>query len=708
MDTSQLNILLNKMSLQEKIFQMTQVISFVTKSRENNITGTLIDLNIKNKDYYKIGSVLGEIGASCLIDLQTEYLKQSENKIPLMFMTDIIHGYKTIFPVPLALGCSFDEKAAKDMARYSAIESASSGLHATFSPMVDLVRDPRWGRVMESTGEDPYLNSVLAKNFVEGYQKDFNSKDCLLSCAKHFIGYGASEGGRDYNTVDISKWQLYENYLPSFKACIDAGVSLVMASFNFIDGIPVTANKEMITELLKKKLGFSGVVISDWGAVKELISHGVAKDEKECARLALEAGIDIEMMTSTYIQNLEEICKENQGLLSQIDQAVFKILELKNKLGLFENPFGGADIELEKKLLVCDHHRKIAKDISKKSIVLLKNKASVLPIDLNKKIALIGPFGETQELLGPWCLFGESKDCVSIYSGLKQKGYEINTAKGCNISIGDQALLNQAVNIAENCDVIVLSLGEPEENSGEAGSLANIQLPECQVELVNTLKKLNKPMVLLLTNGRPMVLTNVVDKVDAILETWFLGTEAGNAIAEVISGDYNPSGKLSISFPYSVGQIPVYYNFYKTGRPKNLLKNEPRYKSCYLDIPNEPLFSFGFGLSYTTFRYSNFNVDKTTHTAVVEVENTGDCFGQETVQLYLCDVVGKVVRPMKQLIGFQKIDLQPKEVKRVTFEINKDLLVYYNSNDKLEKIEGEVIFYIGTNSVDLQNKTVIF
>lgn len=684
---------------------MTQVAPFITKSEETQITGPLTDLNIESEDYYKIGSVLGEMGAEYLINFQNKYLESATNKIPLIFMADIIHGYKTIFPIPLALGCSFDGDVAKDMARYSAIESSVSGLHVTFSPAVDLVRDPRWGRVIESTGEDPYLNSVFAKNFVVGYQNDLDPKTSLLACAKHFIGYGASEGGRDYNTVDISKWQLYENYLPSFKACIDAGVSLVMSSFNFFDGIPVTANKEITTELLKNKLGFTGVVISDWGAVKELIPHGVAENEKECAKLAIEAGIDIEMMTSTYIHYLNDLLKENSMILESIDSAVLKILEMKNKLGLFENPYGGANTKLEKDLLLCNHHREVAKNISKKSIVLLKNN-NVLPIDLNTNIGLIGPFAKTQDLLGPWSIFGESKDCVSIYKGLENKGYKLNVAKGCEVRERNEKLLAEALLVAKNCDIIIFSLGELAEDSGEAGCMADIELAKCQIELVNEVNKLNKPTVLLLTNGRPLVLTTIVDKVDAILETWYLGTETGNAIAEIISGEYNPSAKLSISFPYSVGQIPIYYNHYNTGRPKKLLQHELRYKSCYLDIPNEPLFPFGFGLSYTTFEFSNFIVNNTTLEVFVDIKNTGDCLGTETVQLYICDVKGKVVRPVKQLINFQKVELLPKESKTIAFEINKDLLIYYNSKGEVENTQGEVIFYVGNDSENLLSNTI--
>jgi len=708
--------LLQSMTLKEKIGQLVQLAPFLFKdSAKGIVTGPMEWLGIKDSDVWNAGSVLGTAGAEETIEIQKMYLERNQKKIPLMFMADIIHGYRTIFPIPLALGCTWDEKLVEKAARVSAIEASAGGVHVTFSPMVDLVRDPRWGRVMESTGEDPYLNSVMARAFVRGYQGDDISKEGnIASCVKHFAAYGAVEGGREYNTVDISERMLREFYLPAYKAAIDEGCKMVMTSFNTVNSIPSSGNKWLLRGILRGEWGFDGVTISDWGAIKELIPHGVAEDEKEAAEKAIKAGADIDMMTGCYAKNLEKLVKEGKVDEKLIDEAVYRILKLKEELGLFENPFKGADKEKEKQIVLCDEHRRIAREVAAASVVLLKNQ-DVLPFDKNiRKLAIIGPYSDEHAILGPWSWQGKWEESVSLKEGIANKIGEskVLVAKGCEIEGESDSQfkksLRQALKAANEADIIVLALGEHYDMSGEARSRAFITLPGRQEELAREIIKLGKPTVVVLFNGRPLEIRELYNIAPAILEAWFPGTEGGNAIADILFGDKNPSAKLTMSFPYTVGQIPVYYNHFNTGRPKPSEDSTERFCSHYIDIPNAPLLPFGFGLSYTEFKYSKVKLDKKVLTqdsvikASVKVKNVGRYPGDEIVQLYIRDMVASVVRPVKELKGFKKIHLEVGEEKEVVFEIREEMLRFHNENMEYVSEKGKFQLMIGPNSKDVQ------
>ena len=696
-----LEYILEQMTLDEKIAQLTQLTSnfFEGSNDKNDPTGPMNALGINKEIVQNCGSVIGASGAKEIISIQREHLRKSRLSIPLLFMADIIHGFKTIFPIPLAIGCSWDLELAEKSAQIAALEASVSGIHVTFAPMVDLVRDPRWGRVMESTGEDPYLNSQFAKAFVHGFQGENleNNPYRIAACVKHFAAYGSPEGGRDYNTVDMSERQLREYYLPAYKAALDAGAQMIMSSFNTVNGIPATGNKQLMRGILREQWKFDGVVISDWESVRELIPHGVAANEAQAAYQAIQAGIDIEMMSTTYIKHLSRLVEEKMIDEALINEAVLRILRLKSNLGLFENPYRGADEALEKRVIMSKHHRDISRELATKSIVLLKNKNDILPLHKNQKIAIIGPFAKSQDILGPWSWLGSREEAISLYDGLSKKveHHKLLYAEGCGIETGTDEGLNAALKLAKKSDVIMLALGESPEMSGEAASRADIRLPQIQLDLVKKIKGINKPIIVVLFNGRPLDLHGVIDEADAILEAWFPGTEGGAAIADLLFGDKNPSGKLSMSFPYSVGQIPVYYNHFHTGRPKNKLHSGEKYVSGYLDIPNEPLFPFGFGLSYTTFSYKNAKLSNetmevdTTITISVEVTNTGDVKGEEIVQLYIQDVVGEVVRPIKELKGFEKGHVAPwgnKERSHLRLQRNNYAIIILIYNIKVIRV----------------------
>ncbi|KON88758.1 glycosyl hydrolase family 3 [Sporosarcina globispora] len=711
--TQKLQSLLEEMTLDEKIAQLMQLATpfFEGSKDEGQITGPLASMKVTENSIRSSGSVLGASGgAKEAISIQEAHLKKNRLGIPLLFMADVIHGYKTIFPVPLAIGCSWDLDGAQKSAEIAAKEAAASGVHVTFAPMVDLVRDPRWGRVMESTGEDPYLNSEFAKSFVRGFQgKDLkNNKDSVAACVKHFAAYGAPEGGRDYNTVNMSERQLRESYLPAYKAALDEGCEMVMTAFNTVDGIPATGNRTLMRRLLRDEWEFDGVLISDWGAVKELIPHGVAEDEAEAALKAIQAGVDIEMMTSCYIDHLKELVLNGKVDEALIDEAVLRILSLKDKLGLFENPTRGADEALENELILSRAHRQASRELAVKSSVLLKNNG-ILPIKKEKKLALIGPFAQSGDILGPWSFLGSKEKAVQLYDGIKAKvgSSLLVTAKGCDIESSTEEQINEALKTAEDADIIILALGEDSEMSGEAGCRTDIRLPETQLKLAAKMKQLGKPLVAVLFNGRPLDLHGIWDEVDAILEAWYPGTEGGNAIADLLLGDANPSGKLTMSFPYSIGQVPVYYNHFNTGRPKGAPDAEERYVSQYLDIPNDPLLPFGYGLSYTTFAYAEAKLSHSVLTPSkpislsVEVSNTGRYSGEEIVQLYIQDVSGEVVRPLKELKGFKKIALDSGEKAAVTFEIKEEQLRYYHSDLSFKSDKGKFIAFVGANCMDL-------
>ncbi|RSD26997.1 glycoside hydrolase family 3 N-terminal domain-containing protein [Mesobacillus subterraneus] len=713
MNSQKLTSLLNEMTLDEKIAQLLQLATpfFEGSKDEGQITGPLASMNISDENIINTGSVLGASGgAKEAINIQKAHLKKNRLGIPLLFMADVIHGYKTIFPVPLAIGCSWDLDKAQQSAEIAAKEAAVAGVHVTFSPMVDLVRDPRWGRVMESTGEDPFLNGEFAKAFVRGFQgKDLkHNTDSVAACVKHFAAYGAAEGGRDYNTVNMSERQLRESYLPAYKAALDEGCEMVMTAFNTVDGIPATGNVKLMRDLLREEWGFDGVLISDWGAVKEMIPHGVAEDEAEAAYKAIQAGVDIEMMTSCYVDHLKKQVESGKVEEKLIDESVMRILTLKDKLGLFENPFRGADEALENELVMSEDHRQAARELAVKSSVLLKNNG-VLPINREKKIALVGPFAQSGDVLGPWSFLGSKEKAVQLYDGLLAKmnsSLLLTAAKGCEIETGTEEQLAEAVKAAKEADLIVLALGEASEMSGEAGCRADIRLPQIQLELAAKMKELDKPIVAVLFNGRPLDLHGIWEESDAILEAWYPGTEGGNAIGDILFGDANPSGKLAMSFPHSVGQVPVYYNHFNTGRPQGAPDAQERYVSQYLDIPNEPLLPFGYGLSYTSFAYSNETLSDVTMTATkpltvsVEVQNSGSMAGEEIVQLYIRDISGEVVRPMKELKSFKKLSLQPGEKATVEFEITEEMLRYHHADLSFKSDIGKFIAFVGPNSRD--------
>lgn len=702
--------LVDEMTVEEKVDQLLQLSAdFYTKKSEE-MTGPLTDLGLTEENIKQAGSTLGLSGAEEAIRIQKEYMKKHRLGIPTLMMADIIHGFRTIFPIPLGLGSSWSLEAAEKMARISALEASVSGLHVTFSPMVDLVRDPRWGRVMESTGEDAHLNGEFAKALVHGYQGEDLKSDTerLAACVKHFAAYGAPVGGRDYNTVDMSERQLRESYLPSYKAAIDAGAKLVMTSFNTVDGIPATGNEWLFRKILREQFGFDGVVISDWGAVKELIAHGVAGNEKKAAELAIKAGVDIEMMTTCYAHYLKELVEEEVVDEKLLNEAVLRILELKNDLGLFENPHRGADADREKEVILSQSHRNASREIAAKSIVLLENNG-VLPLSANQKVAVVGPGADSQDILGAWSWQGKMDEAVSLLEGMQAKSANILSAEvPCDYFELSEDMISSAIKAASHAEVVVLALGEQEWMSGEAASRSNISLPKEQIKLFKQLKDTGKPIIVTLYNGRPLDISEL-DGAAAILEAWFPGTEGGNALSDILYGDVNPSGRLSMSFPENVGQVPVYYNGDNTGRPYEENPDE-KYVSKYLDVSNYARYPFGYGLSYSEVVYNNLQVDKETIseneavTVTVEVENRGNYPVTETVQLYIRDLVGEVVRPVKELKDFKQVYLENGEKQVVTFIISEEQLRYTHRNMQFISDDGDFEVMVGPNSIELQSK----
>lgn len=697
---------LKLMTLDEKIGQMNQYNGPWTATGPLTNDDKLID-QIKEG---KVGSMLNTTGAVRTKELQQLAL-QSRLKIPLLFGQDVIHGYRTIFPIPLAEAASWDLEAMERSARIAAIEASAAGVHWTFAPMVDIARDPRWGRVMEGAGEDTYLGSQIAKARVKGFQgKGFGNTDAVMACAKHFAAYGAAVGGRDYNSVDMSLRQLWEVYLPPFKAAADAGAATFMNSFNDLNGIPATGNAYLQREILKGKWNFKGFVVSDWGSVGEMINHGYVKDGYEAAWSAANAGSDMDMESRAYIQNLSKLVKEGKVKLSVVDDAVRRILKKKFEMGLFDDPFKYSNEEREKQQWNNAEHLKAERDMAKKSIVLLKNDKQVLPISKSiKTIALIGPFIKAKsDNLGFWSYDwpDDSVRIVSVWDGVKAKAgsdTKLLYAKGCNINDTSTAGFAEAIEIAKQADVIVMNIGEARDMSGEAKSRSSIRLPGVQEELVKAIQATGKPVVVMINAGRPLIFNWVADHVPAVLYTWWLGTEAGNAIADVLFGDYNPSAKLPMSFPLTEGQIPIYYNHYNTGRPATS-DSDRFYRSAYIDLSLYPKYAFGHGLSYTSFSYGNIQLNKASIkstdklTAKITVTNTGNYDGEETVQLYIRDLFGTVVRPVKELKGFQKLFLKKGESKEITFTITVDDLRFYN--DKLQYIyePGDFKLFIGGSS----------
>ena len=697
---------LRMMTLEEKIGQMNQY------SGSWEATGPITEEGNKLEQVKKgmLGSLLNITGVDHTRQLQ-EIAMQSRMKIPLLFGQDIIHGYRTTFPVPLGEAASWDLEAIELSARIAATEASAAGVHWTFAPMVDIGRDPRWGRVMEGAGEDPYLGSLIAAARVKGFQgKGLGNTDALMACAKHFAAYGAAEGGRDYNSVDMSLLQLNEIYLRPFKAAVDAGAATLMNSFNDINGIPATANQYIQREILKGQWKFDGFVVSDWGSIGEMINHGYSKDNYQAALQAITAGSDMDMESRSYINNLEQLVKDGKVNVQLIDDAVRRILQKKFEMGLFDDPYRFCNTEREKQQWNNVSNLEASKTIAEKSIVLLKNENQILPLDKKKKtIAMIGPLVKAvRDNIGFWSYTwpDDTARIVTQWQGVYNKaGKNINMtyAKGCGINDTSTAGFAEAVKIAREADVIIISVGEAGNMSGEAKSRSNIHLPGVQEDLVKALYAIGKPVIVLINAGRPLVFNWTADHANAILYTWWLGTEAGNAIADVLFGDYNPSAKLPVSFPRTEGQIPIYYNHFSTGRPpKN--ENDMNYVSAYIDLPNSPKFPFGYGLSYTSFKYSEPVLDKSKITMNDELEikvsisNTGQYDGTETVQLYMRDLVGSVVRPVKQLIGFKQVFLKKGETKELKFKIGAEDLKFYD--EKLNYIAEPGMFkvFVGGNS----------
>jgi len=704
---------LNLMTLAEKIGQMNQYNDDWIATGPETIDSTKAD-QILNGD---LGSLLNCIGTERVKRWQ-KIAMQSRLKIPLLFGQDVIHGFKTTFPIPLAESCSWDLDAIEKSERVAAIEASASGINWTFAPMVDIARDPRWGRVMEGSGEDTYLGSKIAFARVKGFQGNgIGATNSVMACAKHFAAYGAAIGGRDYNSVDMSDRLLWEVYLPPFKAAVDAGVGTFMTSFNDINGVPSTANENLLRKILKEKWEFDGFVVSDWGAVGEMINHGNVKNGYEAAEAAANAGCDIDMESRNYKNHLAQLVKDRKVPQVVIDNAVRRILKKKFELGLFDDPFKYCNPEREKKALNNPEHAAEAREMARKSIVLLKNQNNLLPLSKKvRTIAFIGPLvKEAKANKGFWDVEVPGLDSsfiVTQWEGLKNKvgkNTKLLYAKGCEIEGNDKSGFDEAVNAAKQAEVVIVSIGERRDMTGEARSRSNIGIPGVQEELVKVLLETGKPVVVLINTGRPLVFNFIADNVPAILYTWWLGSEAGNAIADVLFGDYNPSAKLTLTFPVNVGQIPIYYNHFNTGRPAQN-DNDRFYRSAYTDASIYPKYEFGYGLSYTTFMYSNLKLSKNSIAPGDKIEvsfnvtNTGKYNGEEITQMYLRDLVGSLVRPVMELKDFKKIFLNAGETKTVTFLIDKEKLSFYNKNLDWVAEPGKFDLMIGASSRDIRLK----
>ena len=729
MTDQELHLLLEDMSLQEKIDQLLQLTAdFYGKTDRDVVTGPASELGISMEDIDLAGSVLNGTGAKALMQIQDAYMDRHPHHIPLLFMMDVIHGYRTIFPAPIAQGASFDPEMSKRAASVAAREASAAGIHVVFSPMVDLVRDPRWGRVMESTGEDPYLNSRFAAAQIHGFQGDDMKEDGkVCGCIKHFAGYGGAEAGREYNTVQISEHTFREYYLPSYEAGIKAGAGMVMTSFNTVNDIPATINQKLMRQMLREEMGFDGVLISDYAAILETVAHGASSDKKDAAHKALLAGVDIDMMTGCYAGELAKLVKEGTIPESLIDESVLRILQLKNQLGLFEHPHKDGDPEKEARYILCPKHRALAREAAAASCVLLKND-KVLPIRPSQKVAFIGPYIDNYEICSSWAVTGHPEDSVTIRQAAKEllpdsdltfchgttllprdhvfAGFaEPNRAEEfyADVFADPEKALADAVAAAKAADVVILCLGEHYLQTGEATSRTELSLPENQMELFRAVRAANPNVAVVLFNGRPLLLDELSRDAAAILEAWFPGTEGGHAILDLLTGTKNPSGKLPMTFPRNMGQIPIYYNHFSTGRP--LTGTDPqRFVSKYTDTPNTPLFPFGYGLSYAEFSYSDVSLssDSLTSedsiTASVQLKNTGACTGTEVVQLYIQDVAASTVRPVRELKGFTRITLTPGETQTVSFRISEAELSFHRADGSYGTEPGAFRVWIGGSS----------
>ncbi|MFN7371637.1 MAG: beta-glucosidase BglX [Cyclobacteriaceae bacterium] len=718
--------LLRVMTLEEKIGQLN------LPSAGQFTTGQALNSDIAKKiEQGSVGGLFNIKGVAAIREMQQIAVEKSRLKIPLLFGMDVIHGYESVFPIPLGLSCTWDMQAIEQSARVAAQEATADGINWTFSPMVDIARDPRWGRISEGNGEDPYLASEIARAMVRGYQgTDLSAPNTIMSCPKHFALYGASDAGRDYNTVDMSRHRMYNDYLPPYKAAVEAGAGSMMASFNEIDGIPATANQWLLTDLLRTEWGFTGFVVSDYTGVSEMINHGIGNLQEVSAR-ALAAGLDMDMVSEGLLTTLKKSVDEGKITEAQVTQACRRILEAKFKLGLFDDPYRYCNEQRAKTEVFTSDNRATARKIAAQSFVLLRNEGNVLPLKKQGTIALVGPLANTAvNMAGTWSVAARHAESVPLLSGLqKSVGTQARVvyAKGSNLDAdavleanatifgkglnrdnrSEAALREEAVRLARQSDVIVAALGESAEMSGEASSRVNIEIPQTQKDLLQALIATGKPVVLVLFTGRPLVLTDENKQVPAILNVWFGGSEAGDAIADVLFGEVNPSGKLTTTFPQHLGQVPIFYAHKNTGRPLTG-KWFSKFQSNYLDVPNEPLYPFGFGLSYTTFSYGDVTLSATemtardTVTASIEVTNTGTRDGAEVVQLYIRDVVGSITRPVKELRGFEKVFLKAGEKKTVIFTISAHTLSFYNADLKWVAEPGDFEIQIGTNSQEVK------
>jgi len=699
--------LISKMTLDEKVAQLVQVVG-INKDKEDLVRNA------------KVGSILiGTRGGPKEANrIQKIAVEKTRLGIPLLFANDIIHGYHTIFPIPLAEASSWNPELVKEACGIAAFESAAEGTHWTYAPMVDIARDPRWGRIMEGSGEDPFLGSVFASARVKGFQgNNLKDKTKIAACSKHYVAYGGAEGGRDYNTVDISERTLREVYLPPFHSAVTSEVASIMSAFNDLNGIPASANFFTLTEVLRNEWNWGGVVISDYNSNGEIINHRFAEDKKYAALKSFTAGVDIDMVGDTidgdiYSPHLKNLVE--QGMISEdrINESVRNVLRMKFNLGLFENPY--TDIEFYKENNLSKTYKdSVALQLAKESIVLLRNKNNLLPLKKDSgKIALLGPLANNNtDVMGTWAGAGEPDDVVSIFQGLKNllpESVEINFVQGCNFNDSDTSGFDEAIETAKNSDVIIMVIGEQRGMSGEASSKTDLNIPEVQEELIKRIYKTGKPLVVILMNGRPLTINWISENIPAVIEAWYLGSQTGNAIAQVLFGEYNPSGKLPVTFPRSTGQIPIYYYQKSTGRP---FKEGDKFTSKYLDSPNTPLYPFGYGLSYTTFNYENIKIDKNkisndeSNYVSVDVTNKGKFTGEEVVQLYIRDEFASVTRPVKELKGFQKIKLNPGETKTVSFKIMPSMLSFLDKDMKSIVEPGDFTVMIGGNSVDLISRS---
>jgi beta-glucosidase len=726
--------LIAKMTLIEKLGQLNlPTAGDITTGQANSS-----DIGKKIEEG-KVGGLFNIKSVVKIRDVQKIAVEKSRLKIPLLFGMDVIHGYETTFPIPLGLSATWDMKLIEQTAQIAAKEASADGINWTFSPMVDLSRDPRWGRVSEGSGEDAYLGSQIAKAMVNGYQQnDLSKNTTLMACVKHFALYGAPEGGRDYNTVDMSRIRMYNEYFPPYKAAVDAGVGTVMAAFNEVDGIPATGNKWLMTEVLRNQWGFDGFVVTDYTGINELVDHGIGNQQTVSA-LALNAGIEMDMVSEGFLLTLEKSLNEGKVSIATIDEAVRKILNAKYDLGLFHDPYRYCDLSRPTKDIFTQEHKAIARKVATESFVLLKNDKQLLPLQKKGTIAVIGPLADAKEnMAGTWSVATRQENSIALLKGLQnasQNKFKVLYAKGSNLTEDEkleelgtmfgktlnrdkrskEELIAEALEVANQSDVIIAALGESAEMSGESSSRTDLEIPKIQQELLAALLQTGKPVVLVLFNGRPLVLNTEKENVPAILNVWFGGSETGNAIADVLFGDENPSGKLTMTFPRNVGQIPIYYNHKNTGRP---LGNKEgifeKFKTNYLDVPNEPLFPFGFGLSYTSFSYKNLRVSKDQFpkedsiTVSVEVTNTGNFDGKEVVQMYIRDLVGSITRPVKELKGFEKVFIKKGETKTVTFTISEEDLKFYNYDLDFVAEPGEFEVFIGTDSTTEMKLNFLF